>query len=104
MEIEKRKVKVLYIDKGQVFDIVTTLWTYDKIQLPDYTGLFPKDYKVRDVFYEPSRNAFGFVIFSSTFEPVEPGHSIPVIITVEQKNWIISLTDPKIRRLLGLGR
>lgn len=118
MEIDKRKAKaksrdrgivpgryrLLYIDKGQVFDSVTTMWEYDMIQLPDYTGLLPKDYEVRDVFYEPSRNAFGFIIASKEFEAVKPGHSIPIIITTLQKKRVISLADPKIRQLLGLGR
>ena len=104
MGTAKRNIKILYIDKRQVFDVVVTMWKYDTIKLPDYTGLLPEDYVVRDVFYEPSRDAFGFVIESSTFEPVKMGHSMPIIITTEQKNRVISLTDPKLRRLLGLGR
>ena len=82
-ENQERRYKVLFIEKALMLAMVSGLYKNNNLALPDFGTTIPEDAIVVDVRYFFEYDAFGFKIFSKTYDIVPVGFCLPNIENTE---------------------
>ena len=88
----ERRCKLLYVSDRIILQIIKGFFDYEFLNLPDFSDCLPEDVQVMAVQYDLSRASFTIVIYSSTFDIVADGATIPELeVDVDYRYRIIRL-------------
>ena len=83
--IRERRGKVIYIPKEEILNCFISGKEFFQHEFEIIRKIrLPENWLLRDVFYDPLRDSFAFLIFSKDFPPVKKGKEYPAIENSQQ--------------------
>lgn len=96
---EERRFKILWVSMDRMMRLLTsghikeTSYILDKIKLK-------VPHRVLEVFYSPSRRAFGFTVISSKFDKVELGNEFVTLTENEAVEVEVSIKTARLNKIV----